>query len=472
MCLLFALIVALYLSVVAAQITFTAQPQPPWAPRILQGFAFPSQTVRYTINNTGSTATAAPGVNTIVAWGGSAKSSPSTRPQTFNDVYISTDGAQTWKLIGGQAATVPAGMSLNVSLNGNAYVFSNATNTTGALIAAQPFYADDADSCKFYDKASNTYFVFDTVNAYTSTDALTWTSASNSEYLGHMDSLCYTDNAARVYIISGSDGLNGNYQNDVWSSTVNNIQSWNAASAYAPWAQRDSMSGFSTVSQGVSLLYAMGGHDKPDNLRSNQVWVSANAGVNWTLIANATWTGRDHASSAAIVTPTNVIMIFGGKLNATDPVTGNNLCVNDIWASLDGGLTWGSCGNGTWQPRQDHTAVLSPDGYVYVSGGWQNKTVYWSDMWKSNQNVSNPATVASLCGLSVPSAGVGLTNFAGIIGANPSATTASSSSSSSAGNSGSNSSVISSTGNSAHSAATFSLLLLCLSAALTFVLTQ
>lgn len=86
------------------------------------------------------------------------------------------------------------------------------------------------------------------------------------------------------------------------------------------------------------------------------------------------------------------------------------LCA-DVWASLDGGYSWGECvTNAEFSNRQFQYTVLDDEGYLYVMGGRETASGQRlvNDVWKSVYSYNDVNEVASRCGLFVPSCGVGL----------------------------------------------------------------
>ena len=377
-------LVALFLAVVglplAAGQLFTQLPSPPWSPRILQGWAWPTQAISYT--PLGSTSAVLSTANaTVFAWGGSL----------YNDTYVSTNYGVSWTLV--------AGVGYSSSLT-----YVNAPTPAS-------FTEDDSGACKAYDPLRNEFYVLDQTNAFVSSDAQNWQHVTSQEYYSRQSAECYTDANSRLFIVGGQNTSSNSYENDVYVSTTQGA-SFTFVST-APWSQRDSQRGYGSQQPlGKVIQYAMGGHAENENVRPNEVWVSSDAGASWTLLAYAQWTGRDHFT--ALVTPQNVMLMVSGKLDAvnTSPAKGH-LGTNDVWASLDGGATWGACSLAAGFPvRQDATLSIDPLGYLYISGGTniQNTSTATSitlgDVWKSTISFSNPATVASTCGLSMPPNGL------------------------------------------------------------------
>ena len=115
------LLVLASLAAVSNAALFSQQTPPPWSPRILQGWAFPTGSFTYT-TSTGTSTTVPASTSNVLAWGGN----------TYNDTYLSTTSGASWTLIGGIGAS---------------------TNSAGAVtytVSPHPttFNCDDSDCCK------------------------------------------------------------------------------------------------------------------------------------------------------------------------------------------------------------------------------------------------------------------------------------------------------------------------------------
>ena len=83
----------------------------------------------------------------------------------------------------------------------------------------------------------------------------------------------------------------------------------------------------------------------------------------------------------------------------------------DVWASLDGGYSWGQCTeNAEFTDRQFPYTLLDDEGYLYVMGGIEesNGGRQVNDVWRSAFSYNDVDEVAARCNLFVPSCGVGL----------------------------------------------------------------
>ena len=82
-----------------------------------------------------------------------------------------------------------------------------------------------------------------------------------------------------------------------------------------------------------------------------------------------------------------------------------------MWASLDGGYSWGQCtDNAEFTDRQFPYTAIDDEGVLYIMGGReeQNGGRQVNDVWKSTFSFNDVNEVATRCGLFVPSCGVGL----------------------------------------------------------------
>lgn len=150
------------------------------------------------------------------------------------------------------------------------------------------------------------------------------------------------------------------------------------------------------------------------NTYRNDVWVTTNigAGVNsatWQQLTDkASWTARGDAQLE--ITASGVMVVAGGVSNA-EGVQKRQL--NDVWASLDGGYTWGVCSdNAKWEDRVFPFTAIDNEGKLYVMGGQGfidgEAADFVNDVWVSQQSFDDIDSVSSMCGLVVPPCGVGL----------------------------------------------------------------
>ena len=155
--------------------------------------------------------------------------------------------------------------------------------------------------------------------------------------------------------------------------------------------------------------------------------MSLTQGVSWQLLGYAPFATRYHAK---MVAASNGVLLLGGGATDALPTNGGasqapDVNLNDLWASLDGGFTWGQCsaqlfpfsGNASAYPRgtgrQDFLMQLDPaTGIVYVGAGQgrdqTGSQVFFNDLYRLPISLYSVNALAAACGgLSVPAA-VGL----------------------------------------------------------------
>jgi hypothetical protein len=201
----------------------------------------------------------------------------------------------------------------------------------------------------------------------------------------------------------------------VWMSSNQGV-TWQAQTLAAPWDIRDSIMGaayYSTQLQ-KTIIISSGGHDDTTlNFRPNEVWASSDLGVSWTLFPRAPYIGRNHA--AMVAASNGVLVVVGGKsdlvgTNTLLNTTNKNLGLNDIWTSVNGGVSWSLCtGLANFPPRQDHAVTMDSAGYLYVTSGINGvNATDMADMWQSSITFLNLQSVSQACGVQIPACGVGL----------------------------------------------------------------
>ena len=161
---------------------------------------------------------------------------------------------------------------------------------------------------------------------------------------------------------------------------------------------------------GKDILYMMGGGNVQTEELSDAIWASSDQGATWVQLASSSFGGR--YQHAAAVTTDGVLFVLGGAAN--DPLYNGNITSKpDMWASFDGGYTWALCTN-TLPPRDGAAMVYNPYTKQLIYGKGQNTSAS-GDVTEMNDlytaDVSDAAAVASSCGTTLPSEGVGLTRW-------------------------------------------------------------
>ena len=193
-----------------------------------------------------------------------------------NDVWQSTDG-KNWNSATEQAAWTGRWYPAAVSHNNNLYILGG---------------HDDGSSDMFQ-------FAQNMNDVWRSADGKQWTlitaEAAWSKRRGHQA----VAHQGRIFILGGTDGINGTYKNDVWSSLDGNI--WRLETAAAAWLPR----AYHAAASHNGILYVFGGGQSSDQ-NINDVWSSAD-GKQWTWAADGTeW--NKNGLAAAVFPPDLTIL--------------------------------------------------------------------------------------------------------------------------------------------------------------------
>ena len=133
------------------------------------------------------------------------------------------------------------------------------------------------------------------------------------------------------------------------------VLTWTQQTASAPFVACDGPIAATYYSPQLQMdvLYMSGGYGynsyfaqiQDNGIGHNDVWASLDQGLTWTLMTSAAFTPRYHARMMA--SPNGILAVLGGA-NAPLPTNagnsqGSEYVLNDFWVSLDGGYTWGLC---------------------------------------------------------------------------------------------------------------------------------
>ena len=81
-----------------------------------------------------------------------------------------------------------------------------------------------------------------------------------------------------------------------------------------------------------------------------------------------------------------------------------------MWVSADGGYTWGQCTQeAAWEDRRVPSTVLDETGRLLLLGGYDDAGVYYNDVWRTGMSFDDSTAIASVCGITIPACGPGLT---------------------------------------------------------------
>ena len=245
-----------------------------------------------------------------------------------NDVWQSMDG-ENWNSATEQAAWTGRWYPAAVSHNNNLYILGG---------------HDDGSSDMFQ-------FAQNMNDVWRSADGKQWTlitaEAAWSKRRGHQA----VAHQGRIFILGGTDGINGTYKNDVWSSLDGNI--WRLETAAAAWLPR----AYHAAASHNGILYVFGGGQSSDQ-NINDVWSSAD-GKQWTREADgAEW---DKNGLAAAVFPPDLTILGVSELLSI-PATHSGILYNFSAKHGDGDYSYSllSPANGF---------VIDANGELSATGG-------------------------------------------------------------------------------------------------------
>ena len=208
----------------------------------------------------------------------------------------------------------------------------------------------------------------------------TWQKSATGTKFGARSSHTAVALGTKIYVIGGDAG--GTDSDEVWESTDGD--NWTEVNRGTPNADKfPARSGHSSVviSGGANAgIYVIGGFGASGRL--NDVWRSLDGGVTWNRrTANAGFAARNVHSSVAVGQD---IYVIGGRISRTS-------LVNDVWKSTDGGATWTqvalAAGTTKFGARSAHgSAVLGST--IYLFGGDSGGGNYFNDVWKSTDGAT------------------------------------------------------------------------------------
>ena len=170
------------------------------------------------------------------------------------------------------------------------------------------------------------------------------------------------DGGRKIFVLGGNDG---NYLNDVWSSSNGSI--WKEETASAEW---DPVVYAQTVPH-KGLLYKIGGR-AGSNSTSNSVW-SSNDAKNWTRAGSVSGgIGRAGIQAASL----------NGRLYVAGGGSTNTNYRRDVHSSGDGKSWIQETANANWLGREGHQMVAF-NGRLYVMGGQTDASTFRNDVWSS-----------------------------------------------------------------------------------------
>ena len=206
---------------------------------------------------------------------------------------------------------------------------------------------------------------------------------------------------------------------------------WTVQCASAPWPARSDAS--STIwyspKMGHSIVWLANGHqvgfqygyEVVTNASSatgytvvspgtNDIWTSPNLGRTWDLVTLAApYIGRTGARMA--VSDGGTLVLAEGSADYSDIF---DIYPHDVWASADGGVTWGLCAvNSTsYAPRRAFGMTIDHSGYLWFSSGqydlkYKEPADDNADILVSAMSFDDPVALQTHCGITVSPCGIG-----------------------------------------------------------------
>ena len=136
------------------------------------------------------------------------------------------------------------------------------------------------------------------------------------------------------------------------------------------------------------------------NLRD--LWASSDSGQSWVpVVYNPIWDVETWQTSL-VISRLGVIVVNVNR--------GQRGLGSDLFASLDGGRTWGVCTyNASYGRHNGGLLFFDREGYLNIMGGYTGWEV--DDVWRSDMSFHDLEDVTEKCQIALPSEGIGLTSW-------------------------------------------------------------
>ena len=335
--------------------------------------------------------------------------------RTANDVWSSADNGTTWTLLSGQSSDYSApGAAANASFPPSAYG-SLAYDAPSRLSFHYGGYLFDNDGVA--TASGDTWYSTDGSNWAQAVYATGAPAPVTRDIPGTIVTTSNSEREGSFLLVGGAVSSSLADSTQVWKSSAvsgkPDVREWTLMGSMLGQGNTSIYSFYAPVLldqgrlDGRDILYLLGGPDISQGGFNDAVWASSDEGATWVQLTNSSFGAR--AFAAATVTDTGILFVAGGF--STDSSTSS--AFGDLWASFDGGYTWSLCTN-TLTPRQSPVLAFNPFhstlaygmGFGSSSGGGP---LVLNDLYYAG--VSDPAAVADDCGTTIPSAGVGLTQW-------------------------------------------------------------
>lgn len=316
---------------------------------------------------------------------------------SFNDVWMSNDGGETWEELAENAewrarrshtsVVLPDGSILLMGGSDGAYSY---TNDAWRSVDGGVSWVEVTGDAGWVGRTDHSSVVLPNGDImmmggywHNSHRNDVWVSADGGEtweelsvegemWSGRNRHASVALPNGHILVLGGDDG---SYRNDIWRSEDGGI-TWNEVIIEGDiWSARRS---HSTVVLADGSILLLGGRDFNWD-RLNDVWLSNDGGKTWNevIVDGDIWSPR--FSHSTVVLPDDSIVVIGGESSAG--------LRNDVWRSEDGGETWEELTDvAEWPLRYDYSTVVLPDGRIILMGGWKHgwPTIRKNDVWLSD----------------------------------------------------------------------------------------
>jgi hypothetical protein len=158
---------------------------------------------------------------------------------------------------------------------------------------------------------------------------------------------------------------------------------------------------------GQNIRYVMGGSlVQPDGgeYHLHDLWASRDDGLTWIpILYEYPW--NVDVSQISLTISRSGIMVINMVPSAQHSIN------SEIWASIDGGYTWGRCmENTSYGPREAGTLAFDHQGYLYFMGGI-HFGITKRDVWKTQQPFDDLSIMSDICYLSTINRSIGLDSW-------------------------------------------------------------
>lgn len=217
------------------------------------------------------------------------------------------------------------------------------------------------------------------IHALTTAPApLNWTQLASITPLGKRYDSAYTYAYEQLVILGGIGGT----ARDVWTS-VDGI-TYEQRIHIAPWSSRQSFDAvtYHNTTSNIDTIYI----DGP----SGDIWSTTDNGIQWKQLTANAYSNENRLFGCMVVMPeTEILYQIGG---ISSPYNSDNSHMNnDIYTSIDGGITWSLIIPTTniFSPRYGHRCLVDNiTGQIILTGGKDGVSNVWlSDVWSTYDGI-------------------------------------------------------------------------------------